>query len=294
MVSIGQSKMVVRGLVSEDVYKVIAVDAEGNIVGVFKGAYGDDDLLKTLRTDDKGRMLAVLTDPEDVFGNPHHMGAAELAVRLGSINTFDRRGDTVWMDAFEAATLHWEVTPGGGGGVAALNTTYVLTGSQACKMQSGTTTDDPTKIIRSLAYPVKSRIGFEIATSYAAQIKDLTWRIVLYDGALLHIAQFNWNNVSDDLSYYDSTNNPQVFDTARSYTTDAGAFNISKMVVDFSTKKYIRFIHNNLEYDLSAYSYYTAEAEISPRLKIEFWVDGNTGQDAIVYVDNVIITQNEP
>lgn len=73
----------------------IAVDAAGNILGVLQGDYAGS--LKTLAVDAKGRMLAVLTDPEDVFGNPHYMGSAELAARLG-FKSLDRLGQVLYND----------------------------------------------------------------------------------------------------------------------------------------------------------------------------------------------------
>src|SRR4030042_5635333 len=76
--------------------RTIAVDGSGNILGLLQGWF--EGAVKTLAVDAQGRMLAVLTDPEDVFGNPHYMGAAGLAVRLGSIVNFDRLGQVILLD----------------------------------------------------------------------------------------------------------------------------------------------------------------------------------------------------
>jgi len=271
----------------------IAVDSEGNIVSLMKGDYAGT--LTTLAVDAQGRIKAVLSDPEDVFGNPNYMGAAELAARLGALSKHHRLGNLLWQDDFQGSLNHWQVTEGAGGGAAALNSTYALQGDQAMKMQSGTTTDDPTKIARSLSYSVKSKIGFETAFTYHAQIKDLTWRITMYDGTDLHVAKISWNNGLDRWFYWDADNNPQTLQLSRSLTNDAGAFNIVKLVVDFPNKTLWKLIDRDQEYDKSDLIYYsTPSPGTAPRIKVEFWVDGNTGQNAIVYVDNVIITQNEP
>ena len=106
----------------------IAVDASGNIIGVLQGQYGGT--LETLAVDGKGRLLAVMTDPEDVFGNPHYIGLAEAAVRLGGISTHDRRGEIIWQDSFESGT----VTPRW---VTATNGAASLVKASAAKARNG-------------------------------------------------------------------------------------------------------------------------------------------------------------
>lgn len=226
-----------------------------------------------------------------VFGQ---IDTGELAVRLGSIVSFDRRGNVIWMDDFEEAFLNWAVTAGGGGGKASLNMTASLSGSQSCLVQSGTTTEDPTKIIRGLAFPVLGRMGFEIANSYHSLINILTWRIVIYDGSTLHVAKIYWHNGLDRLYYVDHENNPQVLATGVDLSQLAHGFNVVKLVCDFLTGEYVRLICNGKTIDMSGLRYYQTSLTAYSRMLVEFWVDGVTAQDAAVYVDNVIVTQNEP
>lgn len=226
-----------------------------------------------------------------VFGQ---IDTGELAARLGSIASFDRRGNVIWLDDFESAVLHWAVTAGGGGGTAAYSTAYALLGNGSCKITSGTTTNDPTKIIRPLAFPVLSKMGFELAHSYDALINTLTWRLVIYDGTTLHVAKIYWHNGTNRFYYYDENNNAQVLATGIDLNQPAHGFNVVKLVCDFSAGKYVRLIYNATTIDMSALSFYQTASATAPRMVLEFWVDGVTGQDPTVYVDNVIVTQNEP
>jgi hypothetical protein len=225
-----------------------------------------------------------------IFGQ---IDSGELAARLGSIDYFDRRGNVIWLDDFEAAVLHWEITAGGGGGRADLNATAALSGNQSCLVQSGTTTADPTKMIRGLAFTTLGKIGFEIANTFAATINDLTWRMVVYDGTYLHIAKIAWNNGLDRLYYWDETNTQTELAQNVSMTMYTNGFNNIKLVADFSTGYYTRFIFNNTVYPMSSYKVFKTPSGTGPRIRLEFWVDGVFGQNAEVYVDNVIATQNE-
>jgi len=226
-----------------------------------------------------------------IFGQ---IDSGELAARLGSIASFDRRGNVIWMDDFESSILHWGVTAGGGGGAAAYSTDRALRGNGSCKIQSGTTTEDPTEIIRPLAFPVLGKMGFELAISYAALINILTWRMVVYDGSTIYTAKVFWHNGLNRFYYHDHNDDPQVLRSGVDLTQPDHGFNIIKLVCDFSTGEYIRLIYNATTIPMTDLKFYQNSSGVSPRMLIEFWVDGVTDQDAVVYVDNAIVTQNEP
>ena len=226
-----------------------------------------------------------------VFGQ---IDSGELAARLGSIVTFDRRGNVVWMDDFEGVKLLWDVATDETG-YAALNTTRALNGSQSCKMNAGgTATGNNVYIQKVLAYPVKSKIGFEITNTWHAWIEDFIWRIMLYDGTYLHRAEIKWNDTNNKLYYYGDADDWVEFASDVDMLLTTSSFNICKLVVDFVNGKYSRFIFNEATYDLSSYSYYRTLQSLSSRLYTTFEIIGEANRDTVVYVDNAIVTQNEP
>ena len=96
---------------------VVAQDAANNLIAVMKGDFGG--VLKTWKVDSEGRGEMFLNDTEDIWGNINTVGLAEAAVRMGSIDSFDRRGSVFYIDTFEDSPLKWSSnfgTVGGGTG----------------------------------------------------------------------------------------------------------------------------------------------------------------------------------
>ena len=87
----------------------------------------------------------------------------ELAVRLGSIITFDRRGDIVWFDDFEGDVFKWERDPSGVDAAIIVSPEAARNGAFSAKLTTGNLADDHATILHHLPYPVTSRVGFEIS-----------------------------------------------------------------------------------------------------------------------------------
>jgi hypothetical protein len=272
--------------------RTIAVDADGNIVGVFKGDYGGT--LKTVAVDTEGRIQAVLTDPEDVFGNPHHMGASELASRLGSIRTFDRRGTTYWMDDFESSTLKWHSSTMLAGGSGALSTDTARNGDNSFKMVTDNTIHRGWQLVKRFATPKSDNVGVEINFSSASDIWELAIELTMYSGAYKYPAWITWTESNNTLKYYDSAGAYQTISDNVHHFQDEHLFYPIKLVADFNNHKYLRLIHGETEFDLSAHDLKSSVSATHAWLvlNVNFVTKENVAKTC--YLDDIIITQNEP
>lgn len=278
-----------------EVFRTVALDSNGNIVGLFKGDYGGT--LKTLAVDDQGRMLAVLTDPEDVFGNPHHLGAAELAARLGSIDTFERRGNVIWMDDFEAPKLKWVSATSGAGASVALSTAESLRGIQSVKLDVGTASGGYSMIYRYLAAPRSTtKVGFEFAFTTRANVSYIVFGGSIHDGVNKTFGKIVVDYSANLIKYTKSSNggynyidtglDPQLSNNTR-------LFHMLKFVFDYSTKEWERVFFDNEEADLTNMPMYTAADVTKKQTYLEVELHGDEVLSTYIYVDNVVITQNE-
>lgn len=272
--------------------RTVAVDDAGNIIGVLKGDYAG--ALKTLALDDQGHILAVLTDPEDVFGNPHYLGAAELAVRLGSIVSYERRGQVIWMDDFEAALLKWDTDMYGVGAAVALSTASARNGGQSVKLTTGNAVGDFAAIGRITYLPPSTRLGVECSFAFENEIEKIVLGFYIYDGVKWYFPALVYRPLTDELQYCSGFETYTTIQSGLDFYPHPLAYSTFKLVVDWTTKKYVRAFVNGVLYDLSAYDMFSITYAETPRLVsfVEVW-NGSAGNH-YVYADDFILTQNEP
>ena len=218
----------------------------------------------------------------------------ELAARLGSIVTFDRRGDVVWLDDFESGVGKWlPVTSGVGAGVVVSNS-YARNGLYSCELTAGTTMAQVATIQRVLPYPVLSRMGFECSFAFDSNLAEIYLTFDMFDGASQHIAEVRYDYVNKKLQYRDSDNNWQDIATSLDLRQSYYPFWVWKLVVDFANEEYVRLVLNETEHKLDGIAYRKTAAGTIASLRPSITNRGAAAANAVVYVDDVIITQNEP
>jgi len=219
---------------------------------------------------------------------------AELVARLGSIVTFNRRGDVIWLDDFESGIGKWgAVLQGTGAGV--VNTTETArNGAYSVKLTTGNAADDWAFFAHPHAYPVFSRLGFEISFALDSAIKDVRIFLVLYTGTTQHVAEIVYIHSTGELQYRDQNNVYQTFTTITPLRVYSKLFHTGKLVIDPANTKYYHLILNSQTFDLSAYSYFTTSSPTYPYMEVAIRVATPDAVNRSIYVDDAIITQNEP
>lgn len=219
---------------------------------------------------------------------------AELAVRLGSPVSFDRRGNVIWFDDFEHSFNKWFTVIGGTGGSAAITNEKARTGALSCKVVTGDETDDTAIIGHYEPYPVLSKLGFEISLLTAATKAYIEFPCVIYDGTYKHDPGIKYDCETYVWYYYNTSGGWTAFTNAAKLTPSAYIFHTIKLVIDPDTQKYVRFIANNVETDLSAISYRHVADATNPVAGISISFAPKEDASKTIYYDDAIITQNEP
>ena len=271
--------------------RTIAVDASGNIIGILKGDYMG--AVKTLAVDAQGRMLAVLTDPEDVFGNPNYMGAAELAVRLGSINTFDRLGQVVFQDSFESLLGKWDKGFVGGAGTIRTDHTISRSGLLSAMMQPLTGAGNSAYLEHFHPFTVGGKIGLEASFSLEGDSGIIQLYIKVFSTTHTYHMALRFNPTTNLLQYLNSALGWTTLDATLTLYCVFRLFHTFKMVSNTLTGKYDRAVLDNKVYDMSAISVYDAGAAASNYVHIQLVEEAAAGAVNYAYWDDVILTQNE-
>lgn len=217
----------------------------------------------------------------------------ELAARLKSIDTFDRRGNIIWLDDFEDNINKWATGGTGVGWSVALSTAAARNGGKSAILTTGNAIGNFAFIARRAPYPVLSKISFEISFVYNANISQYLIDVELYTGALYYRPRLRlaagllailesdgvtWTTIDPAVSLYDGVE----------------LFNTVKLVGDYLMGYYTRVILNNREYDVSTHRIQQGGSVVTPHLAGELTVYTAVNSNQSVYVDDAIIKQNEP
>jgi len=240
------------------------------------------------------------------------IGLEELAVRLGSIDNFDQRGQVILLDDFQYDVVNWSAVYYVSTGSFARSSEFWKSKGYSAKIATGTTVSSGVEITRRLPYPVLSNFGFEYsyasASSYGGDsfwVYKLVTKILIYDGeysTTFEVDYFPGNPWAEEpetpiLQYLNSNNVLTNLSDVVYISNTSYIFNVIKLVVDFANTKYRRIILNNTEINLSQFASYRAISSTAPQIRIliGIWagavaVDGTS----MVWVDNVIVTHKEP
>lgn len=218
----------------------------------------------------------------------------ELAARLGSIDTFDRRGNVIWMDDFESGIGQW-IIDGNVGYSVDWDGNRPKTGGFSCKLTTGPVTDDNIYIQKYIGFPVLSAMGIECSFSGETNWKYLDTCLQLYDGTDFYAATIRYDHVNYKLQYVGADNDyHDIVGGSWACGEEEGYFDTLKFVADFTTGKYKRLLINNQAFDLSKISFYKVAQTAKPLMLALIQLFTGADAAAIGYIDDVIITQNEP
>jgi len=272
--------------------RTIAVDSSGNIISVIKGDYLGS--LKNIKVDEDGRMIALITDELDIYNNKVIVGNAELAVRLGSEKFFDRRGDVIFIDNFENGTAKWRLSGVGTGNKQVLTADKSRSRGYSVKLVGGSTATFLAEMYARIPYPVLSKWGFEVHFAMGSNIDKVQFSMVKFTGTQAKSGLIRYDRTNEKLQYVDKNGADQDIETSFKLSQSDYLFHVFKLVQDLENDKFHRLIINETTYDLSAYDVYTYSDTSTKHISIGIELYSRSGNNDYIYIDNVIVTQNEP
>jgi len=220
---------------------------------------------------------------------------AELAARLGSINTFDRRGDVMFIDGFESGLAPYYPFCGGTGCNVRQNSEYSRNGGFSCKLTTGSDGTRQATILRICPYPVLGNLGFEISFTMQILMETYDFTLRLEDNLIRYTATIRYDEVNDSLQYLDEDGNYIDIETELLMYKHVHLFNTLKMVVDFTNREYVRLMINEHSWSLADIPLRSEAAAWGDRISARLTCTGqDDGNNHYIFADDFIITQNEP
>ena len=271
---------------------VVLLDSTGAIISVMKGEYAGT--LKNVQVDSQGRILMIPTDPADIWGNAISMGNAELAARLGTIQRFDNRGQTLFVDSFENGDAHYSTTLVGTGAAVAITTAETRFGGFALKMTGGSTANRSAQAKWEIPYGALSRSGLEVGVRFGDNVEGIVVEMNLFDGTYSYIAGVYFEAATGKWYYYSSAGTWVDSGATMLESVSEGSFYAIKLVADFPNNKYSRLLFSKQEVDLSAFAMMKSLDASAPSLRCIVEVYSDAATNGWIYVDPLVVTQNEP
>ena len=230
------------------------------------------------------------TPKETIFGQ---VDLGELAARLGSICTYDRRGDVICLEDFSRGLAMWPRTGiGVASAYASANDRFRNRGI-SCKLTVGSQVGAWTMIQRSFPVPVYSNIGMETSFAIEADIRDFQIEISIFLGMVRHNYEF-WLETGTGVIRIRNAGAWVILATDPIYNTDSYQFHTVKLVGDFISDKYMRLLFDHLSFDISRYSPSIVGAVGIPYMSVYISAFSDILAPHLCWVADVILTQNEP
>ena len=218
----------------------------------------------------------------------------ELAVRLGSPITHDRRGDVIWWDDYEWTLNKWGVSAPGTGASAALSVARARNGRTSNLLTGASEGSISPTVTHLQAFPVLSLLGSEVSFSLGGSIGSFYMESDVYNGASLSSFVLRWDDTVDALYYKDAAGAyVELLDTGQ-LIPHATLFHTLKLVVDPVAGEYVRAILNEAEVDMAGVAGRVSADATAPSWLIAHALASRAGNNDTVYLDDAILTQNEP
>ena len=233
-----------------------------------------------------------LVGPKNITYGLDDLG--EHAVRLGSPDLWDRRGDVVYVSYFREGLGSMLYGAFGAGGRVDLVVGYSRQGAYCLRLRAGSDAGREATVQLVLPLQDPSAVGLEFSFSVDDWTSEVRDEISWWDGARGHTASVAYDHPGQRLMYYTAG---AVWDELQ-----AGVLlypfprcqHTMKLVVDMGAGDYVRFLVDDQAYDMRGWEVHSAPMAMAGYWQFAVRHYAVAGHNPDCYVDSVIVTQNEP
>jgi len=217
----------------------------------------------------------------------------ELAVRLGSPVTFNREGNVLLLDTFEYGLGRWNssaIAPS----TVEVSAAWSRYGAYSVKFDVAADAAKYGLVDTYLPYPVKSKYGLEFSLQINGYVDIIYVNMNFADGAQAQNYTIYAYPNAEKIILRDQDAGLVTFTDDWRIRNTGGNFHTFKLVCDIVDQYYQRLIVNDVEYDLTAYRPRVTTNTAASRVFVRLQFYGSNSGAGVAYLDDVIITQNEP
>jgi len=218
---------------------------------------------------------------------------AELAVRLGSIVTYNRYGSVLMLDGFEEGLNAWDKNTTGVGSWVRLSSSVSYQGQVCCEVRTGTNPNPYAGIHKYLPAISPCRAGFQTCFSFTDNTLNILFQLsyAVRDVRYGFIVVYDY--VSRELQYSSAPGVYTPFATGVDIFPAPNVWHNFKMIVDMETKEHVRCSLDNIVYDMTGLASVIGAGVVATYLLPVIRVSGLGLVEAYAYFDNAVVTYNE-
>lgn len=218
----------------------------------------------------------------------------ELAARLGSPIVHDRGGNVLWFDDFECGLNKWVEAGAGVGKDLELSRDRSRFGRHSALLTAGNAGSARGTMARRHPFQQIVPMGLEFAFSLVNDVETVRLEFDVSNPVASAIFGFRWNDGAGNVfQFLNDVGTYVTVGTAADLDKEATFFHVIKLIVDPVNARYIAAIVNEQRIVFSDPAQ-VKPAAVLPQVSMRVNVDGRVGFSDQMFVDSVILTQNEP
>lgn len=218
----------------------------------------------------------------------------ELAARLRSLISFNREGNVIFWDDFESTPLKWTRDKGMGTETVDYSPETALSGGQSIKIETVANINSLARVHRDFPFFHTGKLGFEFAFNHDTTKANLDFDIYHLLDNHQYEARIRLNLEDSELFYRASDGNYVSFASDVSIAKHTHLFHHFKVVIDTGKNEYVRCIMDRAEWNLQGIGLYNWPVVSADYIHLMISLTNINSIIQRVYIDNVILTQNEP
>lgn len=219
---------------------------------------------------------------------------AELAVRLGSIVSFDRHGDVIFLESFESGLKRIVVHTSGTGAAVVLSVASARTGGYSAKLTAGSDASKYAWVEVRLTPSLKNRLGFEVSWARVPSGTYIEIFLAYFPVGAYHYGALRVDVDADKWQYLDADAAWQDLEIDLTLYTADSFYHTMKLVVDFDSAVYVRAMLDEFVGDVVDVPLRGATIAAGPYLLCYVALTETASANPYIYLDDLVITRNEP
>jgi len=210
----------------------------------------------------------------------------EYFMRSGLVKTLDGKGDIIFYDSFENGISKWYQSAG----ITAveLSLDHARGGNWSLKIPPGS------EAAATIPVDEPNRFGAEFNFIYNTNFYSPIFHLYYSDFAREYHFGVLYDSVNNKLEYYAPFGVWTEFADVTLERLPMYYFHPCKLVIDANKLEYVKFIFRGIEYDLTgketAFDIWPSRRAVQPHV----WWNQLGGPAVPTYIDDIIVTTNEP